>query len=133
MADKCRRMVRAWDIPIEELQNFSFKPVQTQIVKAPIEKIHPVIDYRVGEEGSSQPTFAEVAALMDLMNQLARGAGNYIGAKAMEKILEAQQALQSYIDFYYPGNPTQYTALPSRAEIPHLGVNTLCEMRQLLH
>jgi hypothetical protein len=125
--------IRAWNIPIEELQNFDFKPVQQRIVAAAIQKIHPVIDYLVGEKWSSQPTFVEVAALMALMNQLAIGASSYSNPDVMDKILEAQVALQSYIDFYYPGNPPQYTALPARTEIPHLGVNTLCEMRQLLY
>ena len=134
MAENCRRMVRAWDIPIEELQNCNFRSVQMEIVKEAIEKIDPVvINYLVGDEGSSKPTFQRVANLMALMNQLANGARPYATKNAMSKILEAQEALQAYLDFYYPDNPKQYTPLPSRAEIPHLGVNTLCEMRQLLH
>ena len=134
MAENCRRMVRAWDIPIEELQNFDFKPVQKQIVKKAMEQIDPVvINYLVADQGSSQPTFQRVADLTALMNQLANGARPYATKNAMSKILEAQEALQDYLDVYYPDNPKQYTPLPSRAEIPHLGVNTLCEMRQLLH
>ena len=133
MAKNCRRMVRAWDIPIEELQNFGFKEVQMQIVNKAIAKIDPVvIDYLVGEAGSHMPTFVEVVAIMELMNELALGARPYMTKGGVAKIVESQESLQAYLDVFYPGNPTQYIALDAQAEIPLVEENTLFEMRQLL-
>jgi hypothetical protein len=126
-------MVRAWDIPIEELQNFWWEIVEMNIVKAAIALIDPVvIDYLVDEPGSHKPTFVEGAAIMKCMNELAGNAQPYMTKPYFTKILEAQLALQAYLDQFYPGNPTQYIEREARAGNPHVGESTLCEMRQLL-
>jgi len=133
MAKNCRRMVRAWDIPIEELQKFRWELVEENIVKTAIAKIDPVvIDYLVGEPGSHMPTFVEGAAIMKCMNDLAGNARPYMTKPYFTKILEAQLALQAYLDQFYPGNPTQYIEREARTGIPHVGEHTLCEMRHLL-
>ncbi len=121
---------------VEEAQRFAQRYLLSSLFQGSrqdLAKIDPVvIDYLVGEPESHMPTFVEVAAIMNCMNELARNAQGVMGYPVMRKILESQVALQAYLDHFYPGNPTQYIALQARAGIPHVGEPTLCEMRQLL-